>query len=377
MSDHSYFHMKALIFLFLMCGMLRCASAAEKPSALDLIGKWEAAIEFGKFKFRLILRVAKTAEGRLAVTMDSPEQGQKGAPVNALLFNHPEVRFEIDQFGTAYNGKLSADQNEISGAFEEGPGGRPISVVFKRSTEPDVPEPEKVFTFAKGEPQDIRGYWKGSLEAGPGMTLAVGLNIGRVADGSFLATLDLLDQGAKGIPASVTSSNKTARLQLQAFQAVFEGKLSEDGKSLAGDWVQRGRTNVVAFARLDEPASILPKNLSFEPDKASPEDVRGFWKGVLETPGGRLRLALKIGRAPDGTYAGTMASLDQGGREIPMSKASFQAPKLMLEWKGIRGKFDGTINKDGTVLDGKWEQFGNPAPLKLERTASFEGESKL
>jgi hypothetical protein len=368
--------MKPLLLLALVVLALS-APAATKPSPFDLAGKWEGPVEFGKFKFKLILKIAKSPAGRLAVSMDVPDQGQKDMAINALLFNNPDVRIEIDQFGTAYNGKINADLSEISGEFEEGPGGRPIQVVFKRSNEKDAPEPEKVFTFAKGEPPDIRGYWKAVLEAFPGMTVAVALNIGKIPDGAFRATLDLLDQGAKDIPAaSVTVTNKTAKLQWQAFQTIFDATLSDDGKSLAGNWQQGGRTNNVTFARLDEPATLLPKNISFEPEKDKPEDIRGFWKGVLDIPNRRLRLEIKIGRGPDGSFAGTLASPDQGGRELPLSSSSYTPPKIHLEWRGIRGKFDGTVNKEGTLMEGTWDQFGNPMPLKLERTTSFEKEKQ-
>ncbi len=40
---------------------------------------------------------------------------------------------------------------------------------------------------------------------------------------------------------------------------------------------------------------------------------------------------------------------------------------LEAEWKSIRGSYKGTVSKDGTVLEGKWEQMGNALPLKLER----------
>jgi hypothetical protein len=371
-------NMKSVILLLCALAMLcEPARAAAKPTAFDLVGKWEGAVEFGKFTFKLVLRVSKTSEGRLAVVLDIPDQGQKGLPVNALLFNNPDVRIEIDQFGSAYKGALSADLMQIDGAFEEGPGGRPMPVVFKRSTQPDAPEPEKVFTFAKGEPMDIRGYWKGNLEAGPGMNLAVILNIGRIPDGSFRATLDLPEQGAKDIPASsVTMTNQMARLEWKAFQGSLLAKMSEDAKTLDGNWLQGGRTNPVTFKRLDGPVAALPKELSFERDKSVSEDPRGYWKGVLEVGGGQLHLVLKIGKTPDGTYAATMASIEQGGREIPASSASFTAPKLKMEWKGIRGKFEGKINKEGTEVDGKWEQIGDPLPLKLERTATFEGDKK-
>ena len=348
-----------------------------KPSALDLVGKWEGALEFGKFKFTLVVRINTNSAGRLDVTVELPEQGQK-APADALLFNPPEVRLEIDRFGTSFNGKVNSAFTEIDGEFEEGPGGRPERVVFKRSNKPDAPEPEKTYTFAAGETKDIRGYWKGEMQGGGpmGLKMVAGLKIGRLPDGTFKAMMDIPEQGAKDIPAtSVITSNKTAVLRWNGFNGGFEATLSDDGNALAGMWSQGARTNGVTFTRLDSPLKLIPDNVSFTPDGANAEDIRGYWKGTLEVPGNKLRLVMKVGRAPDGNYAATLSSIDQGGQEIPASTASYTASTLKMEWKGIRGKYEGTLSKDGTSIDGKWEQFGPPMPLKLERTTEKDSKS--
>src|SRR3954463_2519444 len=73
-------------------------------SALELLGKWEGHMEFGKMKFTLLLRMATNSAGRLEVGIELPEQGQRGMKAGALLFNAPDVRIEIDQFNTVYSG---------------------------------------------------------------------------------------------------------------------------------------------------------------------------------------------------------------------------------------------------------------------------------
>mgnify|MGYP003574944706 CR=1 FL=1 len=344
--------------------------AIAAPTAMDLVGKWEGMVEFSKFKFTMFLRVAKTEEGRLAVTMDVPEQGQKGIPVAAILFNSPEVRIEVDQFQTAYNGKLSDDLSEIRGEFEEGPGGRPIAVTFKRSTATDEIEPEGIFTFQPGEARDLRGHWKGILEPMPGRTFTFGLNVGRLPEGAFRAKLDVLDRGAKGIPASsATLSNNAVEVKWEALQIRFAGKLSEDANNIPGKWHEGGREFDLTFARLDEPASLLPKNISFTAETNNPEDIRGEWSGRLNIPTGKIRLIFKIGKTPEGAFAGILTSPDQGPGELPLSAASFTAPKVTLEWKALNAKFEGTLTNNGAALEGTWEQFGNKTPLKVERVA--------
>lgn len=204
-------HMKALLTI-LTFAFISTAWAAEKPSVFDLLGNWEATVDVGKFKLRVVTKLVKSPAGKVVAKIDVPEQGAKDIPVNAMFFNYPAVRWEIDQFGTAFNGTVSAETNQIAGTFEEGPGGKPMSVVFKRAR--IVEEPKRVYTFAAGEPRDIRGYWKATLQPSSTDSLRVGLKIGRSADGSFGALLDLLDHGAREIPASsVMITNANVKLQ--------------------------------------------------------------------------------------------------------------------------------------------------------------------
>lgn len=363
---------RSILLLFIALLPILAIDTQAKPSSADLAGRWDAVIEFGKIKFRINLKITPTDEGkRIKVTMDNPDQGVNDMPVSAFLYNHPDVRLEIDQFNTAFNGKLGADGSTITGTFEEGPGGRPIDVVFKRNTEPEKPEPVKSYTLAAGETPDIRGYWKTSLEPQPGMVLRLGLKIGRLPDGSFHVLMDSFDQGAQNIPAtSVTYTNGAAKVEWGQFSAVFESKLSANGKELVGTWKQGPATTPVTFARLDKPATALPDGISFVPDKISPEDIRGQWNGILDAGGNKLRLILKVGKLPDGSYSGTMASPDQGGREMAVSTAGYTNPVVRLEWKAIRGVFTGTLNKAGTEMDGTWEQWGRPSPLKLQRASA-------
>ncbi len=351
--------------------------SAASPSAFDLVGKWEGGMDFGRMKFRMILRVAKTPENKIALTMEIPEQGMKGMPLSAMLYNHPDIRLEFDRMGGTFTGKLNAEGNEITGAFEDGPGGKAMEAKFKRSSETDKPEPVKTYSFSKNEPMDIRGYWKTTMEPFPGMVMRVGLKIGRLPDGTFSAEMDMLDQGAKDIPATkVAYAKPTATMEWQLFQASTEAALSQDGQSLSGEWKQGGKATKVKWDRLSKPATSVPDGLSFAPDKSANGDIRGYWKGSMDVQGQTLRLKIRIGRAEDATFAGSMIRVDQGGREFPWSSITKTADDVRLELKMLRAVFAGAVNKAGTEMEGKWEQGGNPLPLKLQRSTQAEFEKQ-
>ena len=346
-------------------------AAGGSHSISDLAGNWESVVEVGKLKIRLITKISKEPDGKITGKIDVPDQGAKDIPIAAMLCNYPAVRFEIDQIGTAFNGKLNAEGTEIAGAFEEGPGGKPMAVVFKRAQVKE--EPKRVYTFASGETRDLRGYWQGLIDSPPGNKSRLGLKIGRAPDGSFGVLLDLLDQGGRELPASsVVSTNSGYRLEWQFAQITFEGKLNAEASRFNGNWKQGGRSSAVEFERLESPATVLPTNLSFVPDPQSPADIRGYWKGTLQVPVNKLGLMFKIGKTPDGMLAGSLVSIDQGGVELPMSSGSVTNLAVKLEWKNLHGTFKGALNKDGTIMDGTWEQGGPPLTLKMERAAPPE-----
>ncbi len=348
--------------------------AAAADSTFDLVGRWEGQIEFGKMSFKMGFRVAPLKDNRrVAVTMNMPDQGGRDMPCSAILYNPPDVRIETDQPPGVINGKINADRTVIDATFSspEIPGGKPMKLVLKRNTEPEKPEPKKTYDFAPGEATDIRGYWKGAVEFGPGMMIHMGLKVGRLPDGSFVTRMDAFDFGGSDIPAASTSfKDGLARFEWQGFQSVFEARLDAAGTVLAGKWKQRGADKDVSFARLDKPATALPEGVSFDPDKGSPRDIRGHWEGGISENGRQTKMLINIGQLPDKTYAGSLVNRSQGPGEAPAAAVTYDGKDLKMEWKLFNATFKGSLAQDGTRLEGTWEQGGGAKPMSLRRAAS-------
>lgn len=90
----------------------------------------------------------------------------------------------------------------------------------------------------------------------------------------------------------------------------------------------------------------------------------GQWQGTLTTPGGKLRIVLQFTRNAQGVYGGTLASPDQGVKEIRLSAISLTDHTLHVSVDSIKGEFNGTIAKDGKSIVGSWQQ-GATFPLTL------------
>jgi hypothetical protein len=124
---------------------------------------------------------------------------------------------------------------------------------------------------------------------------------------------------------------------------VFKGRLSADGGSLSGDFMQGGARLPFQLKRTGE-ATIA------EAPKSTPvaKEVEGNWEGSLNAGGTVLRLKLKLANRPEGGATGHVVSVDQGGAEIP-----------------IGASYSGEL-KDGRLV-GDWKQGPGTLPLVFSR----------
>jgi hypothetical protein len=90
--------------------------------------------------------------------------------------------------------------------------------------------------------QDITGNWQGTLIVPHGTPLRLVLQFTRDDSGTRKATFYSIDQGSEGYRAdSITMEDPTVRFVLRFVQASYEGKLSADGNSITGTWIQGSR----------------------------------------------------------------------------------------------------------------------------------------
>jgi fermentation-respiration switch protein FrsA (DUF1100 family) len=211
--------------------------------------------------------------------------------------------------------------------------------------------------MASAAAQDIAGDWQGTLDTG-GPQLRLVLHITKNADGSLHAALDSVDQGANGIPASVSLKEARVHLDVPAVHGTYDGKLSADGSTIKGTWSQ-GTPMALDFARAAAP-------IKTEHKAAPPTDIDGAWMGTLDAGVAKLRVVFHFNNTEDGLM-GTLDSPDQNAKGIPLSTVTRNGDALKIEVKSVGGVFEGTINKDRSGIDGNWTQAGKPMPLALKR----------
>jgi uncharacterized protein len=95
-------------------------------------------------------------------------------------------------------------------------------------------------TWAQGA-LDPAGDWHGTLQVGPAK-LRLAMHLGETS------TFDSLDQGALGIPATLKKDGRRITLTIAQI-GVFDGVLSEDGKTITGALQQGPATMPLSFER--------------------------------------------------------------------------------------------------------------------------------
>ncbi len=111
-----------------------------------------------------------------------------------------------------------------------------------------------------------------------------------------------------------------------------------------------------------------PTNSSRPVTAQETSTIQGKWVAVLSAGGSKLRLLLKLKKAADGSYTGSMDSLDQpGANDLVVDTISFNDSVLRFEMKAISGGFEGTLSRDGSEIAGRWRQGALNAILFFRR----------
>ena len=212
--------------------------APRPDSALQ--GEWDGTLKVRQTSLRLNLRIAETAPGTFQALMDSPDQGVMNLPVTSLTFHPPTVRFEMAGIDGSFQGNLNESDDELAGTWTQLRKKFPLKFERVQTNTPPTVETEK--DYGQGGLFQIQGHWNGAMQVDMGARggkteLRIVFNIAQMPDGSYSATLDSPDQGAKGIPATLVDFTfPNLHMELKQIGGVFEGKL-ENGR-LSGTWHQ-------------------------------------------------------------------------------------------------------------------------------------------
>ena len=208
------------------------APFAIAQSAPGASGHWEGSISVPDHELQIIVNLAPQKDawkGTIAI----PEQNLKEFPLSSISVADGAVKFAMNGVpgNPAFDGKLAADGQSISGSFTQGGGTIPFSM--KRTGAAQFAELGKSTLVGKA----FEGTWEGTLDTGAAKLRLV-LNLVNGKD-SATGTLTSVDQGGAVIPiAVITQKGSGLKLDLPSVSGSFAGEISKDEASITGTWTQ-------------------------------------------------------------------------------------------------------------------------------------------
>src|SRR5262245_53434172 len=82
------------------------ATAQDKPAA-GIAGAWQGTLDLRVAKLRLVVDFKKKEGGGFTGTMDSPDQGAFGLPIDEVIVADKSIKFTMQKLAGAYEGQLS------------------------------------------------------------------------------------------------------------------------------------------------------------------------------------------------------------------------------------------------------------------------------
>jgi len=211
--------------------------------------------------------------------------------------------------------------------------------------------------------KDPAGVWEGTLKT-PNADVGFVFNLHRDAD-KWAGEMDIPMQGAADVPLKDVKVDGAAISFAIAAPGDphYEGQLSDDGKTIAGNFSQGGGSLPMELKWKSAPR--VPAQA--EANSGEIQVLEGTWEGTLETGGPTLHLRLNFTKNSDGTMTGTLDSIDQNANGIQINTITRKGDTVKLLVKIVGGSFEGHLDKDASTMQGNWSQGGGDLPLTLHR----------
>lgn len=108
-----------------------------------VVGDWSGALRVGAIELRLVLHVVPDASGSLQGSLDSPDQGAAGLPVESVTFDGKELVANLPALMAKYTARLVEEGAALDGTWEQ--AGQSLPLVLKRGAvtlvRPQEPKP--------------------------------------------------------------------------------------------------------------------------------------------------------------------------------------------------------------------------------------------
>ena len=125
---------KQIVFIFAL--FVSAVLFSQSPE-----GSWNGLLKVQGQQIRLVINIQQAENGYKA-TMDSPDQGAKGIPVDLVTFTNDTLKFEVKMIGVTYTGVLGEDK-VIKGTFAQMGMSLPLDLTTTKIEKEKVLRPQE------------------------------------------------------------------------------------------------------------------------------------------------------------------------------------------------------------------------------------------
>jgi len=254
--------------------------AASAAWAAPAVGAWHGALATPGGTLRVVVKIETAAAGLTGVML-SPDQTAQPVPLANVAAKGDDLGFDVPAIRGRFEGRWDAAKSAWVGQWSQG-----LSIPLTLDAGDLPPGP----TIA-----GLDGEWRGAIATPAGGQLRLVLHVRTGAYGT-LASVDSPDQLAYAIPATgLARDGDKVRFEIPAVRAAWAGTLSQDGKTLSGEFSQGGQSRPLVLA-LGSPAEARARPQTPKP----PFPYRVEEVSVASAPGVTLAgtLTLPEGRGP-------------------------------------------------------------------------------
>ena len=125
----------------------------QDTSEIGIEGIWEGKLKVPGIELRIVCKISKSPDGTLTATLDSPDQGVTGIPVEKVIVKDNDLYMEINSLGGIFEGKISSDFLTIEGQWKQFGQTLPLTVKrVNKAVEVFRPqEPKKPYPYIEEE----------------------------------------------------------------------------------------------------------------------------------------------------------------------------------------------------------------------------------
>lgn len=167
---------------------LAAAARAALPAA-DVAGTWQGALDVQGAKLRLVVHLKAAEDSTFTATMDSPDQGATGIPLDVVEIDGDRVRVGSSKLRAEFAGRLVAHGTHLEGTWNQ--GGLSLPLVLERGAPPEIHRPQ---TPREPYPYDVEEVTYAS--AATDVRIAGTLTLPH-GDGPFAAVILISGSGAQ------------------------------------------------------------------------------------------------------------------------------------------------------------------------------------